>query len=138
MTRYWIGVVSRDHVLASVAGAFCQFNHGKRAPVEELSRGDKVVFYSPRSSLREGKPVQAFTASGEITDETPYQAEQNKDFKPFRRHTTYAQASDAPIQPLLSQLSFTRDQPNWGMILRRGFFEITAEDYSFISDAMHL
>ena len=31
--RYWIGVVSREHVMLGVKGGFIQLNHGKRAPL---------------------------------------------------------------------------------------------------------
>jgi hypothetical protein len=32
MTRYWVGVVSRDHVRRAIDGGFCQANHGEEAP----------------------------------------------------------------------------------------------------------
>ena len=45
MARFWVGVASREHVLAAVRGAFCQLNHGKEAPVRRLQMGDSIVFY---------------------------------------------------------------------------------------------
>ena len=69
---HWIGVASRDHVRRGVAGGFCQLGHGKHAPVQRLAPGDRLVYYSPRTALDGGEPVQAFTAIGRID---AYQAE---------------------------------------------------------------
>ena len=40
MPRYWLGVVSREHVLRGVEVGIVQVNHGKRTPLERLSPGD--------------------------------------------------------------------------------------------------
>jgi len=42
--RYWIVVVSKDHLERGVAGSFMQVNHGKEAPLKRLQKGDWVVF----------------------------------------------------------------------------------------------
>ena len=46
--RYWIGVVSRDHVMTGVAGGFAQVGHGKSAPLRRMSAGDWLIYYSPK------------------------------------------------------------------------------------------
>ena len=46
-----------------------------------------------------GKSLQAFTAAGRVQDEVPYQVEQSKDFRPFRRKTEYFKSKDASIHP---------------------------------------
>ena len=61
---FWIGVVSRAHVLLGVKGGFIQLNHGKRAPLQKLHAGDGFVFYSPKTSYPDGEPCQMFTAIG--------------------------------------------------------------------------
>ena len=136
MARYWVGVASRDHVRVAVAGGFFQSNHGKEAPLKRMTRGDRVLFYSPREEIRSGDPVQAFTAIGEVIDDEPRQAVQSETFRPFRRLVRYQDVQDAPIRPLLDELSFTRGRSSWGQVLRRGLFEIEAEDYAAIAAAM--
>src|SRR5579862_9724357 len=123
MARFWVGVASREHVLAAVRGAFCQLNHGKEAPVRRLQMGDSIVFYSPRERMQGGKSLQAFTAAGRILDEFPYQVEQFK-------------SKDASIHPLLEELSFTKGRSNWGAALRLGIFQMKREDYLKIAIAM--
>ena len=113
MSRFWVGVASREHVKAAVHGGFCQLNHGKETPVRELDRSDKMIFYSPRTQMKGGEALQAFTAVGTIIDDEPYQVEQAKGFHPFRRKTRYFKAKEAPIQLMLDDLSFTRDRSNW-------------------------
>ena len=65
-TRYWVGVASRDHVRRGAEGGFCQLGHGKAAPVERLSPGDWIAYYSPRTEMRGGETVQAFSAIGTV------------------------------------------------------------------------
>lgn len=135
--KYWVGVVSLAHVQIGVEGCFCQFNHGKRAPVERMSPGDHFVYYSPKETIKGGEPVQAFTAIGEVLQSDVYQVEYNG-FKPFRRDVHYFPSTNASISPLLEKLDFTKGQgSSWGQIMRRGFFEISETDFQRISSAMH-
>ena len=136
MARFWVGVASRDHVLAAVRGGFCQVSYGKEAPVRRLQVGDSIVFYSPRERMKGGESLQAFTAAGRILDEVPYQVEQSKDFRPFRLKTEYFKSKDASIRPLLEELSFTKVRSNWGAALRLGIFQMKREDYMKIAIAM--
>jgi hypothetical protein len=136
VARFWVGVVSREHVLAAVRGAFCQLNHGKEAPVRRLQMGDSIVFYSPRERMEGGESLQAFTAAGRILDKVPYQVEQSENFRPFRRKTEYFKSKDASIHPLLEELSFTKGRSNWGAAFRMGVFQMKHEDYMKIVTAM--
>ena len=136
MARFWAGIASREHVLAAVRGGFCQLNHGKEAPVRRLQIGDRIVFYSPRERMDGGESIQAFTAAGRIVDDVPYQVEQSKDFRPFRRKTEYFKSKDTSIHPLLDELSFTKGRSNWGAALRMGIFQMKREDYMKIAIAM--
>lgn len=138
MTRYWVGVASRDHVRAAVRGGFCQLNHGREAPLKRLQAGDKIMYYSPRDMMGAGRPVQAFTAIGEVGDEDIYAVSVSPTFQPFRRKVRYAPSVDTRIAPLLPHLSFAGEHTGWGMILRRGVFTITAGDYALIADAMRV
>jgi hypothetical protein len=54
VARYWVGVVSREHVRRGVEGGFCQLSHGKEAPLRRLAPGDGFVSYSPRESMSAG------------------------------------------------------------------------------------
>ena len=138
MTLYWVGVASRDHVVPAVRGGFCQLNHGKEAPMKRLSPGDRILYYSPRTEMRAGQPLQAFTAIGEVLAGDPYQVKQSERFRPFRRDVRYFDAREAPIRPLLPDLSFAQDSASWGQVMRRGTFRIDAADYKIIAEAMHV
>ena len=138
MSRYWIGVASREHVGGAVAGGFAQLNHGMAAPLARMSPGDRIVYYSPRERMGAGEPLQAFTAAGEILAGDVHQADAGDGFHPYRRDVRYFEGRDAPIRPLLPHLSFTKDRTSWGVALRRGTFAIEPDDYRLIADAMGL
>ena len=69
--KYWINSVSFEHVQAGVAGGFTQADHGRATTLRKLSKGDWIVFYSPRTHFRAGSPLQHFTAIGRIKDTEP-------------------------------------------------------------------
>jgi hypothetical protein len=134
--KYWIGVASRAHVRTGVAGGFCQLGDGKHAPVKRLQPGDLIVYYSPRETLQGGAPVRAFTAIGEITPGEPYLAEMSPTFQAYRRGVEWWDAKEAPIAPLVGQLSFIKDTAKWGYPFRRGSFSVSRDDFAAIAGTM--
>lgn len=134
--NYWIGVVSKDHVAIGVAGGFTQLNHGKAGPLERMQEGDGFAFYSPRLAHPDGPALQAFTAIGRIRDGGIFQADERPDWKPFRRAVDYLPASDAPIRPLLDELSFIRSKQHWGAAFRFGIVRVPEPDFARIAGAM--
>lgn len=132
--RFWIGVVSRDHVRMGVAGGFAMLNHGKLGPLTTLGPGDGLVYYSPRTAWPKGDMLKAFTAIGTVGDAAPYQAEMRPGLTGFRRDIDWMKATETPVASLSGRLDFTRG--SWGMLARRGLFEITAADFQTIREAM--
>ncbi|GGJ44875.1 EVE domain-containing protein [Deinococcus roseus] len=136
MTRYWIGVVSQQHVLRGVEGGFCQVCHGKQAPLKKMQQGDFLVYYSPKTTYPDGETLQQFTALGQVQGDQAYQVEMNPDFQPYRKDVRYLEVTPVSIQQLKPKLKFTRG--NWGFQLRLGHFEISEADFSVIVQAMGL
>jgi hypothetical protein len=136
MMAYWINTVSRDHVQIGMAGGFTQANHGKSTNLKRLSKGDLIAFYSSRTSLQNGEPVQQFTALARVIDDAPYQVEMRPDFHPWRRRVEPLSCRETAIRPLLEQLSFIQDKQRWGYPFRLGLFAIPAADFAVITAAM--
>jgi hypothetical protein len=136
-TRAWVGVVSRAHVARGVAGGFAQVCHGKRAPLERMRAGDWLVYYSPSTEFRGGEPLRAFTAVGRLLSDSAYAYDMGDGFVPYRKDVAYASpAHAAPLAALRADLHFIQRNPNWGMLARRGHFEIDAHDLELIAAAM--
>lgn len=132
---YWIGIVSKDHVDVGVAGGFTQVNHGKAAPLERMHAGDGFVFYSPRTKYPDGESLQAFTAIGRIRNGNVYQASLG-DFHPFRLDVDFLPAQEAPVRPLIDDLSFIRSKKHWGAAFRFGVVRVPEADFARIAAAM--
>src|SRR6202451_637607 len=66
---YWVSTISRDHVRLSVEGGFTQTGHGKATGVKRLKADDWLVYYSPKTSLRDGDALPAFTAIGRVVEQ---------------------------------------------------------------------
>jgi EVE domain-containing protein len=130
--RYWVNTISRNHVRAGVEGGFTQADHGKDSRLKRLSKGDGIVFYSPRTEFKAGEQLKMFTAIGEVEDDAPYQVE-----AAWRRRVNFRSSAEAPIHPLIEQLEFIRNKKSWGFTFRRGFFEIGESDFRRIAAAMN-
>lgn len=132
--RHWISTVSREHVMIGVTGGFAMMNHGKLAPLQRLHPGDGLIFYSPKTAYPDGAPLKAFTAIGTVADRDPYPAQMPSGMAVFRRDIDWMQATETPIASLGNRLEFTRG--NWGMLARRGLFEISGADFQTIRALM--
>ncbi|UQU63451.1 EVE domain-containing protein [Couchioplanes caeruleus] len=131
--NHWLGVVCRDHVRHGTERGIAQLGHGKRDGLARLAAGDWLVYYSPRTSLRDGEPLQAFTALGVVADDEIWQAHEG-DFHPWRRRVGYLpDVTETPIRSLGLELTA---RPGWGAQLRRGLVPLTVEDFGRIHAAM--
>ncbi len=133
---FWVNTVSLEHVRLGVEGGFTQADHGRSTRLTRLRRGDGLVFYSPKTAMRGGEPLQEFTAVGRISDTEPYQVELNPDFHPWRRRMDFYQGTATSARPLVGDLDFIADPKRWGYPFRRGLFEIGETDFRRIAAAM--
>lgn len=136
MTRYWIGVASHEHVQRGIKGGFAQVCHGKLGTLKHMSEGDGLIYYSPTYSFGGKDACRSFTAIGTIDKGEPYIFAMSKDFIPWRRNVIFLKSKDAPIEPLLEDLSFIKDKKKWGFPFRRGSFEIPYHDFELIAKSM--
>jgi hypothetical protein len=136
MVKYWIGVACLSHARRGVAGGFAQLGHGKAAPLRRMSVGDWIIYYSPKTDIDGGEPLQQLTAIGKVVGESIYQHRMEPTFVPFRRDVSYRKCKPAAIGPLVNKLSFIKNPERWGFPFRRGHFEITKDDCELIARAM--
>lgn len=134
--KYWIVVVSKDHIARGVAGGFMQANHGKQGPLKRMAVNDAVICYSPKQNYSGNVPCQAFTAIGRVADEETYQHKMTEDFIPYRRNIQYHECNEASILPLVDKLDFIKNKSSWGYPFRFGFFEIPEQDFNLIQSKM--
>ena len=134
--RYWIGVVSKEHILSGVKDGIAQIGHGKRQGLARMHKGDWLIYYSPKVSLESDTKIQSFTAIGQIADDNIYQVEISQSFKPFRRQVNYIQCKETSIIPLIEGLAFIKNKKNWGYVFRYGLVEIPQKDFETIKQSM--
>jgi hypothetical protein len=134
--RYWIGVVSEDHVRIGEKNGFAQLCHGKAYPLKRMKAGDWLVYYSPKTSYKNGLPLQSFTAIGKVKSGEVYLYEMNPNFIPNRIDVEFKECQSASYLEIKPLLNFARMTPNVGLLFRRGHFEIEREDFLIIAKAM--
>ncbi len=137
--RYWIAVVPKAHVERGVAGGFAMFSHGRHEAVKRVQPGDWLAYYSPRTLLKGGDEVRAFTAVGRFSDREPYETEMSAGHAGWRRDIAYEKkANEADVYPLLDELSFIKDRQHWGLFFHRSLFSVPRDGFARIAAAMGL
>jgi predicted RNA-binding protein len=134
--KYWITVVSKDHLQRGVSGGFMQVNHGKEGPLKRISENDWVIFYSPKLTMKGDDKLQAFTAIGQANDGLVYQHRMSDDFIPYRRNIRYYECTEISIIPLIDDLEFIKNKSSWGYPFRFGFFEIGKHDFKLLKEKL--
>ena len=134
--RYWITVVSKDHLQRGIKGGFMQANHGKAAPLKKIRPGDWVIFYSPKLTMTGDEKLQAFTAIGQAVDDNIYQHKMSESFIPYRRNIKYYDCEETSIIPLINDLNFIPNKSSWGYPFRFGFFEIGEHDFKLLEEKL--
>lgn len=117
MTRYFLICASRNHVHKGVKVGFSQAGHGRKDLISKSSKGDWILFYSAKDKFENGKPLQKFTAVGQVMDEEPYQPNTTGNFRPYKRDVEFKNSQEVEIRPLLESLSFIKNKKKWGFFL---------------------
>jgi predicted RNA-binding protein len=138
MMKYWIIVVSKDHLENGIKSGIVQANHGKAAPMKRLKAGDLIVFYSPKKEFKGKAPYKKFTAIARVKEGEVYQGDMGGGVVPYRRDVEYLPCKEVDIKPIISKLGFIRKKESWGFVFRFGFFEIPNEDFETIAKEMKL
>jgi len=133
--KYWLVVVSKDHVELGKKLGIVQANHGKAAPMKRLRPGDFVVFYSPKLRFEGKEPLKKFTAIARVKEGEVYQGDMGGS-PSYRRDADYLPCNEVDALPLIPELTFIRNKQAWGYVFRFGFLEIPKEDFETISRKM--
>lgn len=141
MRHNWIAVASAEHArrgCATPAHGFMQVCHGKRAPLQRVQPGDRVVYYAPTITLGGKDKCQCFVSIGLVQAGAPYAFDMGGGFVPFRRDVAYVPVQETSILPLLDQFEFVEDRSRWGYKFRFGLFKIGDGDMRLIAQAMQV
>ena len=120
----WVVVASLDHARRGLDDGFIMANHGKRAPVERMTPGDRLLVYSPKTSYPDGDRFQAIAIVGVVTGEEPEPS--TVITGGFRRRADLREIDPLPLELLRDHLPTSR--------IRFGFFELSPEHAGAIWD----
>ncbi len=137
-TKYWIAVVSKEHVLNGINWGIMQVCHGKKAPLKRIKKDDFIIFYSSKYRMKDKQPYQKFTAIAKAIDDEIYQVKMFENFEPFRRKVKFLECSETEIRPLINDLDFIQNKKSWGYPFRYGLLEISKKDFDLITNKMLL
>lgn len=133
--RHWVAVISREHASIAAGSGFLQVCHGKAAPLRQTGAGDEVFIYCPRTEMGKGALLRTVEYHCVFRDDVIYQVEQFPGFRPFRKDVTFSKNLCAVVLKNVAGLQFSSNS-GWGMLTRRGFFEIGLSDAALLRTAM--
>jgi hypothetical protein len=128
MTRTWVVVASRNHARRGAVEGFVMANHGKRAPVARMTRGDRVLIYSPTTTFPRGEPLRAITFVGEVSGDEPEPSTVIDGG--WKRAARLREIEPVPLAAVRDHLPTSR--------IRFGFFELPPDDAAAIWDLLPL
>src|SRR5262245_52247856 len=99
--KFWVNVVSHEHVKNGVIAGITQSCHGKSAPLKRMLCKDWIVHYSPKNEFLGKDPCRKFTSIGQVADGDVYQYDMGGGFVPWRRDINYLSSEPLPILDLL-------------------------------------
>jgi hypothetical protein len=134
----WIGVACKDQVFVGVKGDFAQLSQGKKIPLQRMSEGDGLIYYSPRVGFNSDPGCQSFTSLGSVASDEVYQSDLDEGFLPYRLELDFELCEEASILPLLDRLSFIENLKNRGYPFRPGHLEINEEEFELLAEEMGL
>ena len=115
-------VASRDHARRGLDDGFIMANHGKRAPLARMGRGDGIMIYSPTTTYPEGAPLRAITIVGTIAGAEPEPSVVIPDG--FRRRAELREIEPLPLDRVRDHFPTNR--------IRFGCFELAPADAAAI------
>lgn len=133
--KHWIAVISRTHARIAAESGFLQVCHGKAGPLRRTRAGDEVFIYCPRSEMGGGDVLKTVEFHCVFNNDDVYQVEQFPGFTPYRKDVVFNHHARPVLLKDVEGLTFTAD-PHWGMLARRGFFEIGQHDADLLKTAM--
>lgn len=125
--KHWIAVISQNHARIAACCGFLQVCHGKPGPLRKTKAGDEVFIYCPSTEIKSGEALRTVEYQCIIDNDKVYQVEQFPGFSPFRKNVSFNKIFQPVVLKDILGLEFTANS-HWGMLARRGFFEISQQD----------
>jgi hypothetical protein len=137
--RFWLIVVSKDHVIRGTTEKIAQACHGRKTWISKPSKGDGVLFYSPKIEFlntKKSNSLMKFTAFGYFQDDEVY-VEKMDEGEFHRRKVDYGTINrEVNIKDYLDALEFIKDPKNCGVEVRNGMRMISKNDFELIKNLM--
>ena len=146
MPRYWILCMSEDNYIVAKEHRLIGMSERAGKAIHHIGLGDMITFYINRKTVDSAPndpvaKVQQFRGmarvSGEAfeSDDVIWHVRHSEIF-PYRRAVEFLSDAKAEVRPLIEKLSFVTNTMYWALPLRKGYVEITPNDFETIQAAM--
>lgn len=133
MRRYWVCKAAQEHVNVVKNKNYTQINMGPRTPLENMSIGDWILYYSPTMYYEQDDPLcEKFTGISCVVDNRIYpQGGQFPDR--WRRNVEFFNCAPEHAKKFIGKVNFLPQEQCWKPILDQPVFEIEQQDFITIA-----
>lgn len=136
MNKYWITLTAQEHVNIVKEKGYTQVNMGPKEPLEKMSAGDWILYYSPTLILDNPKTVcQKFTAFSYILDDHIYPQYPKNPIR-WRRDVEFFNCIPQHAKNFHHSVSFLQQYENWLDAFIKPVFEIPRNDFIVIAQSI--
>ena len=136
MNTYWITITAQEHVNIVRDKRYTQVNMGPKAPLDKMSQGDWILYYSPTIFHEKPKTTcQKFTGLSCVTGDKAY-PQNPKDPVLWRRDVDFFHCMPQHAQHFHQQVEFLKQYEHWIDAFFQPIFEISKNDFIVIAQTI--
>lgn len=134
MSTYWLTVTAQEWVKVVQEKGYTQVNMGPKAPLDKMSQGDWILYYSP--TIFHQKPTsicQKFTGISSVIDNIVY-PQNAKNPQLWRRNVEFFHSMPKHAHLFHQYVDFLKEYEHWIDAFFQPVFEISRNDFIFIAE----
>lgn len=129
----WLTTAALEHVDIVRDKGYTQVNMGPKEPLEKMSPGDLILYYSPTIYFeQEDSPCEQFTAISCISDNNIYPQDPANPVR-WRRNADYFECTPHHASQFHQDVDFLKRHKNWLDAFLKPVFEISYQDFITIA-----
>lgn len=132
--HYWVSNAAQEHVNLVREKGYTQVNNGPKEPLEQMNKGDWIVYYSPTLLFeRPDTPCHTFSGISCLVDDTIYPQDPTNPVR-WRRNAQYFDCKPQHVKELHQHLDFMKQYEHWLESFTQSIFEISRSDFTTIAN----
>lgn len=130
---YWLTTAAQEHVNIVKEKGYTQVNMGPKEPLEKMSQGDWILYYSPIILFEQPDTTcEQFTSISRLTDDHIYPQDPSNPIR-WRRNAQHYDCIPQHASQFHQHVDFLKQYENWLDAFHHSVFQISQNDFITIA-----